>query len=85
VRAARRHHRRRMISKVRWYHGGDRVYADAGHAIVTENSTDICARISAARQSCSRPMCCGNPRRIRGRKYITRQEILAGVTGSYRG
>jgi hypothetical protein len=83
-RAIRRHHRNRMLNKVRWYYGGDRKYSKEGHAVVVENSREVCARLISARQPCSCPMCCGNPRRIRGRKYVTRQELKAGVNGRLR-
>lgn len=26
---------------------------------------------------CSNPFCCGNPRRVRGRKNLSRQELIA--------
>lgn len=82
-RAIRRHHRNRLIKKVKWYYGGNRKYSKEGHAVVVENSRETCARTISSRQKCSCPMCCGNPRRIRGRNYITRQEIKSGVRGNY--
>jgi hypothetical protein len=83
-RATRRHHRNRLIAKVKWYHGGDRKYSKEGNMVVSENSMEQCARMISARQPCSCPFCCGNPRRIKGRRYITRQEIKAGIKGKIR-
>jgi hypothetical protein len=73
-----------MLQKVKWYYGGDRKYSAEGNLLIIENDKEKCSKIISAKQPCSCPMCCGNPRRIRGRNYITRQEIKSGIAGKLR-
>ena len=43
---------------------------------VSKDKDRILGIVRKTRVFCSNPLCCGNPRRIKGRKMLTRQELI---------